>query len=135
MVKYITKQREILQNFLNGHAHELLSADQIASELDKHKISISAVYRNLAELEKEDKIRRFTQYGTRKVLYQYIASDSCINKLHLSCKNCGKTFHVENSVTSYLDDFFKTKTDFQIIPADTIIYGICAKCEKTGVSP
>ena len=52
MPKYMTKQRKNLLAFLEQHADEELSAKIIESELGGMGVSISAVYRNLSDLEK-----------------------------------------------------------------------------------
>lgn len=130
MAKYSTRQRDALLDYLEKHAHELLSAKQIADELKDCQISISAVYRNLAELEKENKVKRCTQNGKRQVLYQYIAAHHCENKLHISCKLCGTTFHLEESVAKDLINHFSDSMNFTVIPQDTTICGICPNCKK-----
>ena len=85
MPKYMTKQRKALLAFLSGHADEELTAKQLETALSGEGISISAVYRNLSDLEKEGKIRRVSKSGTREVYYLYTDSDSCKDCLHLSC--------------------------------------------------
>ena len=54
----MTKQRKALLAFLSAHADEELTARQMEQALSEQGISISAVYRNLADLEKEGKVRR-----------------------------------------------------------------------------
>jgi len=58
MPKYETRQRRALLSFLSNHPDEQFSARQIASELEKDGISLSAVYRNLTDLEAESRICR-----------------------------------------------------------------------------
>ena len=58
MSRYSTKQRKSLLAYLSAHPDELLSTRQIADALQHEKISLSAVYRNLSELEAEEKVRR-----------------------------------------------------------------------------
>ena len=60
MPKYMTKQRKTLLSYLSGHADEKLSARQIEADLKQEGISISAVYRNLSELEKEAAAARYS---------------------------------------------------------------------------
>ena len=55
MSSYSTQQRKALLAYLSRHPDELLSARQIADALADEKISLSAVYRNLAQLETEEK--------------------------------------------------------------------------------
>ena len=58
MPKYSTQQRKALLHYLSEHPDEHLSTRQIAQALAAKKISLSAVYRNLAALEAEGKVRR-----------------------------------------------------------------------------
>lgn len=130
MPRYSTRQRDVLLGFLDEHAHESLTAKQIAEGLSDEKISLNAVYRNLSELERSGKVRKVTQAGVRDALYQYVAATSCHGLLHLSCKSCGKTFHLENDMTEKMVSHFKDSIHFTVEPADTVIYGICQFCKE-----
>lgn len=55
MSGYNTKQRRALLAFLGEHPDELLTARQMVDTLAEKQISLSAVYRNLAQLEAEEK--------------------------------------------------------------------------------
>ena len=63
MKKYDTRQRDYLISFLNEHPDQLLSVRQIAQELCAQQISLSAVYRNLSQLEAEGLIRTLEEPG------------------------------------------------------------------------
>ena len=89
MSSYSTRQRKALLAYLSRHPDELLSARQIADALSDEKISLSAVYRNLAQLEAEEKVRRSSKSGTREVYFQYLDAESCKGALHMSCVKCG----------------------------------------------
>ena len=95
MAKYVTKQREKLLACLTKQADKQITARQIAEILTADKISISAVYRNLAALEEEGILKRIVREGTREVYYQFIDTEECRNSLHLSCKICGKIIHMK----------------------------------------
>ena len=121
MPKYMTKQRKALLAFLSEHADEELTAKQLETALSGEGISISAVYRNLSDLEKEGKIRRVSKSGTREVYYLYTDSDSCKDCLHLSCEKCGRTYHMNMPGQS---------DEFKIDKANTVLYGVCKSCRK-----
>ena len=70
MQSYSTRQRKVLLAYLSQHPDELLSARQIADALADKKISLSAVYRNLAQLETEEKMRRSTRNHYIDIAYQ-----------------------------------------------------------------
>ena len=126
--KYMTKQRKTLLVYLSQHADEKLSARQIETALSGEGISISAVYRNLSELEKEGRIRRVNQNGSREVFYQYSDSEHCKERLHLSCEKCGKTFHMNMDSTRLLERDLALHDEFVIDKTSTVLYGVCGEC-------
>lgn len=119
----------MLLEYLSRHADEPVSAEQIAAAIDDSAISISAVYRNLAALEKTDKIQRITKQGSRKVFYRYMGAEHCADRIHLSCKKCGKMYHMDMEATDQLISGVAEKNRFAIDKADTVLVGICADCQ------
>ena len=113
MTKYRTKQRQTLLAFLSCHPDEQLSAKQIAAPLKEEGVSMSAVYRNLSELEAEGKVKRYSKPGARDVFYQYIAP--CRGCLHLSCTLVRQLAETEA---------------FRLDLGNTILYGLCKNCRE-----
>lgn len=132
MSRYSTKQRKSLLAYLSAHPDELLSARQIADALQHEKISLSAVYRNLSELEAEEKVRRCAKSGTREVFYQYIAADACRGALHMTCIQCEKTFHMADENAALLVKHLAQSEKFTLDMADTVLYGTCGACRERG---
>lgn len=130
MPKYMTKQRKLLTDFLMQHIDENLSAGQIAEALSD-TISKSAVYRNLADMEKEGKLHRVMGGGSREVIYRYSGSHVCSESLHLSCKKCGKTVHMQQQLADALVQSVAMNDDFSIDKGETVIYGVCSACKNT----
>lgn len=130
MAKYITKQRKAFLDYLELNPDEPMTAKQIANALQDKNINLSTVYRNLCDLEAEGKIRRFTRSGNREVFYQYVDSDVCKSSLHLSCKKCGKTFHMKKPSVQLIVHDIAENENFVIDKTDTVIYGICKGCQK-----
>lgn len=130
MAKYITQQRKRLLAYLSDHTDEQMTARQIAEALTSDNISTSAVYRNLSALEKEDLLKRSVREGTREVFYQYVATDKCKDRLHLSCRICGKNIHLGEKETEQLLHSTLESIGFQIDKSNTILYGICKDCRK-----
>ena len=128
--KYMTKQRKALLSFLSSHADEKLSARQLEEALCGEGISISAVYRNLSELEKEGKVRRVNNSGSREVYYQYTDGVHCKESLHLSCEKCGKTYHMNSECAKMLIENLAQSDEFAIDKASTVLYGVCRECQK-----
>ena len=123
---YMTKPRKRLLAYLHSHADETLSAAQISEDLPE--ISVSAVYRNLSSLEQEGAVRKLTKTGSREVFYQYMDAEACKAHLHLSCKKCGQTFHMNAEETEALVQSVAALDKFAVDRAETVLYGICEKC-------
>ena len=130
MAKYVTKQRRQLLEYLSRHTDEQMTARQIADALTQENISLSAVYRNLSDLEEDGLLKRSIREGTRDVFYQYIAAEECKGSLHLSCRVCGKSIHLGEKEAEQLLDSTLESTGFQIDKSETILYGVCGDCRK-----
>ena len=88
------------------------------------------MYRNLAELESEGQIRRMSREGSREVYYQYTGSEACKDSLHLKCKKCGRTFHMDEEETRTLLDAIDRLEGFTVDRGDTVLYGVCQDCRE-----
>ena len=130
MTKYSTRQRKTLLNYLHSHADEQLSAGQISRALSDEQISASAVYRNLSALEQAGQVRRLSRQGTREALYQYAAAERCRDCLHLTCRKCGRTSHMDSDEAARLVESLSVCDRFTIDKASTVIYGVCGDCKK-----
>lgn len=129
---YNTEQRNLLLSFLKNNPDKQFSAKEIAIALANENISRSAVYRNLADLEADGRVKRCTKSGSRETFYQYYDLQSCRNHIHLSCIKCGKIFHMENNIADTLIDKVVDQEGFEINKGETTLYGICKTCKADG---
>lgn len=129
MAKYMTRQRRVLLSYLSGRADELLSVREIADALEAEDVSRSAVYRNVAELEAEGTLRRDRGGDAREVYYRYAGAADCKECLHLSCKRCGRTFHMASGGADELTRTVEKTEGFSVDRSDTVLYGVCAACK------
>ncbi len=129
-MQYNTRQREILINFFNSNHDKSFSAEEIAETLKDMDISVSAVYRNLAELEKDGKIKKISKSGTRKAYFQFVDCDECKEHLHITCTKCGKTTHLPDVDSIMIVQNVLHNTKFNIDKKNTVLYGLCDKCSK-----
>ena len=130
MSKYMTKQRKLLLDFLQAHPDELLSAGEISAAIQDEPISASAVYRNLAELEGDGKVRRLSRQGSREAFFQYMDASACRDCLHLSCTKCGRTFHMCALGADKLARDVEESDFFRIDRHETVLYGLCRDCRE-----
>lgn len=131
MTKYSTDQRKKILNFFSIHPHELFSAKQLFEVLDDRHISISTIYRNLSELEKSGQISRCNKSGTREAFFKFTDLDSCKECIHLSCKKCGKVFHMDKAATDDLIVKTAENEKFLIEQSDSVLYGVCGNCQHS----
>ncbi|MCR4874422.1 MAG: transcriptional repressor [Clostridia bacterium] len=129
-MQYNTKQRDILINFLEENRDKTYSVEDITNALVNMDISPSAVYRNLATLENEGRVRKVFKTGARKAFYQYVDSSKCKGRLHLYCTKCGSTTHLDSMDSLYIIQNLKQNASFDLDQDNTIIYGLCRKCKK-----
>ena len=130
MSKYSTQQRKALLHYLSEHPDEHLSTRQIAQALAAEKISLSAVYRNLAALEAEGKVRRCARPGTREVFYQYTDAAPCKGVLHMTCTQCGQTFRLSEQTAARLTAQLDEREGFALDCGETVLFGVCRNCRK-----
>ena len=128
MQAYMTQPRKRLLTYLQSHADETLTAGQISEDLPE--ISVSAVYRNLSALEQDGAVRKVAKAGSREVFYQYMKAEECKDHLHLSCKKCGKTFHMDEEETEALSGSIARRDGFAVDRSDTVLYGVCEECQR-----
>lgn len=130
MARYTTKQRKILEDCLMAHLDKKVSVKDILSCLKNKGISQSSVYRNLAAMEKDGKLKRFVSEDSNEILYQYLADEDCRNHIHLTCTRCGKISHMSTANSMYIEKHIENDEQFYMDKGDTVIYGLCSQCRE-----
>ncbi|MBQ7595120.1 MAG: transcriptional repressor [Clostridia bacterium] len=130
MQKYSTRQRKAMLDYLIQHKDESVTANQIAAGLEESGVSISAVYRNLASLEEEGKVTKISKGGSRKVYFRYTAAEDCRSHIHLSCRQCGKTYHMNVPATENLVSSVEKDSGFSVDRSLSVLYGVCEGCRN-----
>ncbi|MFI3258185.1 MAG: transcriptional repressor [Spirochaetales bacterium] len=127
---YSTEQRNALLNFFEKHPDELLTAQEILNALAHESISRSAIYRNLAQLESAEKIKKHIKQGSKTLYYQYVHGAGCKGKLHLHCTQCDRTFHMKDTETQSITESVSQNDDFIVDKVATVLYGTCKNCTE-----
>lgn len=128
MARYHTEQRRLLYAFFQAHPHEQFSAKDIYEALGEADISISAVYRNLGAMKEEGLLRCEVHEGSRDTLYQFMDGQHCADAIHLTCVDCGKTFHMRAEAARAIQSELAEMEGFRINKVKTILYGTCKNC-------
>ena len=129
-MRYATKQRTRLLDVLQSHSDAALSVEQIVSLCGDGEVSRSAIYRNLASLEREGLVKRSPLPASQTYGYRYVGSDECKNHLHLTCSVCGTTYHLPSPTSENLVERVLRDSDFQVTLSDSVLSGVCARCKK-----
>lgn len=130
MNEYMTRQRRLLYDFLAQRADRRFTAREAADALSD-EISRSAVYRNLAALEREGLITRSVPDGSREIYYQYLRCGDCRERIHLTCTSCGGSFHMEEAHAERLLKTLSEEMGFRLNKTKTVLYGVCEECAET----
>ena len=130
MAKYKTEQRKLMQALFVKHPHEMFSAKEIEELLGSESVSISAIYRNLSELEASGLVRRCAKNGSREAFYQYTGIEDCKDHIHMTCTRCGKTIHMAAEDTDALIRSASKYKDFSIDRTGTVLFGLCGVCRN-----
>lgn len=127
---YNTAQRKILTEFLKMNPDRQFSAKEIYEGISNDSISLSAVYRNIAAMESDGVVNRFSKEGSREIRYQYVNAEECKNCIHLTCVKCGTTFHMNSEETEKIIRSLKETDGFEINKSKTVLYGSCKECAE-----
>ena len=130
MKTYRTEQRRKILDYLESKRDASVTATEIAESLSPD-VSKSAVYRNLADLEREGKVVRVSLAGDRSVGYRYAGSHACAGKIHISCVRCGKTEHVSSGATSVFEKAL-AQDGYSLNKGECLLFGVCKSCRQGG---
>ena len=125
---YKTKQRELIAKFFEENPDEAFSVEDISSKLTEKGISLSAIYRNLADLTKEGRVRKISKPDCREAYYQMIDCDHCRGHIHMHCVECGKTTHLDDNGANALLKDVLSSSSFSVDAGATVLYGVCGDC-------
>lgn len=128
MKTYNTHQRKALIDFLQAHAKEAFTIEEIVSRMSGGEISQSTAYRLMTKLVEDGLVHRSVKGNSRSFIYQYINSQKCDGHLHMKCTDCGKVYHLDHSITTQIQNNIKTNTHFEI-DSHTLLLGKCGKCK------
>lgn len=93
-------------------------------------ISKSAVYRNVAEMEKEGLLCRISEKNRQETLYQYVDPEHCCDIVHLKCETCNNTFHMNKHVSRLIFNMAMDDYNFKVNAKTALLYGECATCSQ-----
>lgn len=79
-------------------------------------------------LEREGLILRSPGKNNRENVYRYVSSETCDDKLHITCLKCGRTTHMTQKISDKLLWDVLRGDKFDIDLSKTTVYGVCKDC-------
>ena len=130
---YNTKSRQYILDFLKQNSDTTVSVSDILEYLCNMGVSVNftTVYRYLNTLTREREVIKLTDESGQRSVYQFIGHKTgCEEHIHIQCTECGKLEHVDCEFMEHIKAHFYKDHGFTIKCDGSIIYGICADCEK-----
>ncbi|MBQ2676660.1 MAG: transcriptional repressor [Clostridia bacterium] len=127
-VKYNTKQREIIFDYLKQNRHSHVTAEDIFEHLKKEGRAVgkSTVYRYLDSLTQSGEVRKYFSNDGKTAQYQI--ADNCDSHYHLKCSDCGRIIHTDCDEIAEVFSHILSEHSFAVDMKKTVIYGKCDKC-------
>lgn len=130
---YKTEQRLLILDCFANNKNRQLSAGDIANDenVKKSGIGLATVYRSIEFLEKQNKIKRFSDEKGRKSFWQWTdGNEECESHYHLKCEKCGKIVHLDCGIVQKLDSHMLSEHHFKMDRGKTVFFGMCENCDS-----
>ena len=130
---YNTKQRDLILDCIRGSEGGSITAEDIVLSLTARGTPVgkSTVYRCLSILAEEGVVRKYTADDGLSASYQYMSNpEACSGHFHLKCNRCGTLLHADGDMLASMRHDVLTRYNFHLDNVKTVLYGMCADCEK-----
>lgn len=132
MTGYQTQQRSLLISFFESHPDEAFTIDELMRRLRAQQgeaiPSQSTVYRTVADLEKENCLKRIYLANCHRSAYQYYDPGACKAHLHIRCEGCNKLIHLDANVSGAIAKLLPANVTLDV--GNTVLLGRCEKCSQ-----
>jgi Fur family ferric uptake transcriptional regulator len=132
---YETSGKLKLVEFLCRNASKQISVDSLYEGMTAEgtEIGKSSLYRQLEDLCRKGKVRKFRDENSKVSFFQYIGDDSgCSEHLHLKCERCGNLIHLHCRQAHALLAHITGEHGFRIDSKRSVLYGLCRTCAEGG---
>ena len=131
-MKYNTKQKKIILDYLKENANRHLTIEEMQLELTKQntKIGQATLYRYLDYLTNNGEVRKYNIDKANKACFQYINNHDCNNHFHLICTKCKRLIHLHCDEVDQFISHISAHHDFEIDIAKVVYYGLCSNCRR-----
>lgn len=125
-MNYSTHQKSAVLSFFSSNSDSSYSLGEVSEKVTD--VGKSTIYRIVGALEKENIIRKVGR-DKRGDLYQYSDREKCPRHMHIRCIKCGKTEHLDESVSSQISALINSSVGYSET-LGTVFLGLCPTCDK-----
>ena len=130
---YTTASRTKILEYLKKNGDRTVNVNDISNYLKENKseVNITTIYRYLDKLAKEGTVIKYVAEKGNQAVYQYVEQGHhCDEHLHLKCVKCGCIIHLECDFMREIAEHIKKDHGFELHCKNSIIYGMCSKCQE-----
>ena len=133
-IKYKTKQRKVLQEYLETVPGKHITVSEICDYFKeiKNPIGQATVYRNLEAMVDEGLVNKYIIDANSPACFEFIEKASEHSDeicFHCKCEKCGKLIHMHCDELNELESHLYEHHQFRMDPKRTVFYGICDDCQ------
>ncbi len=124
---YSTKQRSLLIDYLEAHAGQRLTLDELAVGAG---VGRTTAYRLMEMLASQGAVHKY-QAAEGSCCYQFVADPkACAQHAHMVCTACSELVHLDCGEVRQLARHLLAEHGFALDEKRTVLYGLCADCLK-----
>ena len=130
---YKTASRTKILEYLKKNGDRTVNVNDISNYLkeNQREVNITTIYRYLDKLAKEGTVIKYVAEKGYLADYQYVEQGHhCDEHLHLKCVKCGCIIHLECDFMREIAEHIKKDHGFELQCKNSIIYGMCSKCQE-----
>ena len=130
---YTTASRTKILEYLKKNGDRTVNVNDISNYLKENQseVNITTNYRYLDKLAKEGTVIKYVAEKGNQAVYQYVEQGHhCDEHLHLKCVKCGCIIHLECDFMREIAEHIKKDHGFELQCKNSIIYGMCSKCQE-----
>lgn len=132
IIKYKTKQQELLLSCFKAMQGHHFTAEDVAAYFQKQNISIgiATIYRQIEKFVAMGVVQKYFLGEQNAACFQYMGEECHkeVSHFHLKCEKCGTLIHLECHDLEQLSSHLMAEHGFALDPFRTVFYGLCENC-------
>lgn len=132
IIKYKTKQQELLLSCFKAMQGRHFTAEDVAAYFQKQNISIgiATIYRQIEKFVAMGVVQKYFLGEQNAACFQYMGEEchKKVSHFHLKCEKCGTLIHLECHDLEQLSSHLMAEHGFALDPFRTVFYGLCENC-------